>query len=138
MIVRILVVLLCALAIPAPAANFSGKWLLEFEDDRGRTRQRELTLNQVGSEVTGAFASAGSRASGHPTGGEIYGAKVAGDAISFYSWEGHDRPAKIMYEGTMSGDGIEFTVTGSTVRFNIRGEPLDRAGPQKWTAKRTK
>ena len=131
-------ILLGAVAIPALAANFSGKWTMELSDRRGQTTQTAMILNHVGSEVTGSILSGVSASSSSPTDTKIRGGKVEGDAISFYVWIGRDKPVKRVFRGTMSGDEIRFSVTGSTVRFNVRGERLEPRGPQEATAKRTK
>ena len=134
----IITIMLSAFAIPASAVNFSGKWSIELPDRHGRLVQGILTLNQAGSEVTGTGALAVSVSSAWPDGREIRGGKVEGDTITFYVWIGRDKPVKQVYRGTMSGDEIRFTVTGSPVSFNVRGERLDPAGPKEVTATRTK
>ena len=50
--------LIAAVAIPASAANFSGKWAIQSPSGRGGGRGGPtiLTLNQVGNEVTGSIS----------------------------------------------------------------------------------
>ena len=133
-----LTILLGALAAPASAVNFSGRWAMEFSDRPGRTMQVTVLLKQVGSEVTGSVVSMTRASSGSPAGTEIYGGKAEGDTIVFYVWTGRDKPVKRVYRGTLSGDEIRFTVTGNPVRFDVKGRRLDPPGPQVVTAKRTK
>jgi hypothetical protein len=102
-------------AMPAFAANFSGKWALQSSGAGGRGGPTIITLNHVGNEVTGAIAGrAGSGGSGSPVASEILGGKVEGDVLTFYVWTGQDEPTKTTYKGTLSssGDEIQFTVTG--------------------------
>jgi len=129
-------VLLACAAWAASGVNFSGKWVIESAGGRGgQMRQTVLVLNHVGGEVEGTIGARGNAGSGAPTSGtEILDGKVEGDTISFYVWGGRsDRPSKTFYEGTMSGDEITFTVTGSGSGFGGRGQ----SGPQEMTAKRS-
>jgi hypothetical protein len=130
---RIWSILLAAVAIPASAANFSGKWAIQSPAGRGGGRGAPtiLTLNQVGNEVTGSISVRIDAGTSSPVNTEVLGGKVEGEVLSFYVWTGTDQPAKTAYNGTMSpsGDEITFTVTGG------RGQG---AGPQQVTAKRTK
>ncbi len=137
----ILTIFLGVLAVSPSAANFSGKWTMEFADrpDRpGRTTQVTAVLNQVGSEVTGSVVSETRASTGSPAGTEIRGGKAEGDTIVFYAWTGRDKPVKRFFRGTLAGDEIRFIVTGHPVRFDVRGRRLDPLGPQEVTAQRTK
>jgi hypothetical protein len=134
----ILTALMGALAAPASTVNFSGKWTMEISDRPGRTIQATLILTQVGSEVSGSVVVRARASSGSPAGTEIYGGKVEGDVITFYVWTGDDTPVKVLYRGTLSDDEIHFTVTGSPVRFDVRGKRIESPGPQEVTARRTK
>ena len=134
----ILTGLLGVLAVPASAANFSGRWAMELLDRPDRTVQVTLILNQVGSEVTGSAVSRTRASSGSPAGTEIRGGQAEGDTISFYVWTGRDKPVKRVFRGRLSGEEIRFTVTGSPARFDVRGKRLDPLDPQEVTARRTK
>jgi hypothetical protein len=108
-------VLITIAAVPAFAANFSGKWALQNAAGRGgRGGSTVLTLNQAGDQVTGTITLRIDAGTNSPVNNEIWGGKVAGDTLSFYVWTGTDQPAKTSYRGTMSasGDEIVFTVTG--------------------------
>jgi hypothetical protein len=108
-------------------ANFSGKWAIQGGGGRGGGRGggQVLTLNQVGSAVSGEFGSGrgGGGGSTAPVNNEIYDGKVEGMTISFYVWRGNDRPAKTFYKGTLNaaGDEISFTVTGGPTRGGGQG-----------------
>ena len=109
---RLGVLLLGLAAMPAFAVNFSGKWALP---GGGRGGPTILTLNHVGSEVTGSISGRGGNGgSGAPVNTEVLGGKVEGDVLTFYVWTGNDQPLKTTYKGTMSpsGDEIQFMVTG--------------------------
>ncbi|MGQ9633139.1 MAG: hypothetical protein ACUVXB_02740 [Bryobacteraceae bacterium] len=134
--------LLCLLLAIAPlsvwAANFSGSWALQVPRP-GRASQMEtlyLTLNQVGNTVSGHVRAAVPPYSGSPLNTEIWDGKVEGDTISFYVWTGQDRPAKVHYKGILSGEEIQFTITGDAPSFNIRGELSPPAAPRKGIARR--
>jgi hypothetical protein len=133
----IMTALVSALAMGASGLNFSGKWDVQVPDRRGRMQETTLTLNHVGNEVAGSFVTP-REGSGSPASSEIWSGKVEGDTISFYIWTGRDQMVRMMYKGTMSGEQITFTVTGSPVNYNERGERTPPSGPQKVTAKRAK
>jgi len=134
-------VLLLATAIPAAAANFSGKWAVQSAPGRGGARREApvIALIQVGDVVTGTMTMRIDPGTHSPVNEEIWGGKVEGDTISFYVWLGADRPAKTTYTGKLSSSGEEivFSVTG--VPPPVGGIP--GGGPavtQQVTAKRTK
>jgi hypothetical protein len=140
-------VLLAAAALPAAAANFSGKWAIESGAGRGGGRGGPtiLTLNQVGNEVTGTLTLRMDQGSGSPVGQEILDGKVEGDTLTFYVWVGGDEPVKQTYQGTMSGEEITFTVTGGRGGgFGggrggaAAGRGAGAGGTRQMTAKRTK
>ncbi len=111
-------VLLLAAAIPASAANFSGKWAIQGPSGRGGGRREPtvLTLTQAGDVVTGTISVRIDAGTNSPVNDEVWGGKVDGETISFYVWTGTDRPVKTTYKGTMSpsGDEIAFSVTGAS------------------------
>lgn len=134
--------LLCLLLAIAPlsvwAANFSGQWAIQIPRP-GRASQMEtlyLTLNQVGNTVSGHLRAAVPPYSGSPLNTEIWDGKAEGDNISFYVWSGQDRPAKVYYQGVLSGEEIRFTITGGAPSFNIRGELNPPPPPRKGIARR--
>jgi hypothetical protein len=109
------VFLLVIAGLPAFAANFSGKWMIEPPAGRGgRGGPTILVLNQVGNEVTGTVSARGNIGSGSPAYTELFGGKVEGDVISFYAWTGSDEPVKTVYRGVMApnGEEMKLTITG--------------------------
>lgn len=161
---RLAVLLLGFAAIPAFAANFSGKWAIQPATGArgGRGGPTILVLNHVGNEVTGTISGRENAGTGSPVNTEVLGGKVEGDVLTFYVWTGTDQPAKTTYRGTLSasGDEIQFTITGGRGggggmgmmggqgggRGNAGGTatpgatppPAAPAGPQQVTAKRAK
>ena len=108
-------------------ANFSGKWQIEGPAGRGGGRggPQILTLNQVGSDVTGELTGGrgGGGGSAAPVNNEIWDGKVSGNSLTFYIWRGSDRPAKVLYKG-------ELNAAGDQITFQISGGPAGRgAGP---------
>jgi hypothetical protein len=137
---NIVILLLGLAAMPAFAANYSGKWAIQPAAGArgGRGGPTILVLNHVGNEVTGTITARIDAGTGSPVNTEILAGKVEGDVLSFYVWTGTDQPAKTTYKGTMSpaGDEIQFTVTGGRGGGQPgRGQP---SGPQEMTAKRSK
>ena len=131
--------LLCAVAMPASAANFSGKWTMQLPISFGSLKQTitlTLILNQVGNEVTGTLTSTSPFPSGtgSPVGTDILDGKTEGSTISFYVWSGEDQPAKRYYKGTLNGEEINFTSTGGAATPGSGGQ----TAPQQLKAKRTK
>jgi hypothetical protein len=114
--------------------NVSGKWVIQGGGRRGPGPT--LTLNQVGSEVTGELVGGGGGGGGSaaPINNEIFDGKIENGTLSFYVWRGTDQPYKTVYKGTLNaaGDEITFTVTGAPARA---GSP---ATPQTITAKRAR
>jgi hypothetical protein len=108
----ILSFLLAVLAIAAPTANFSGKWVIEGQDRSPGQPVTNLILNQVGNKVTGSISGRTDAFSASPVNTEILDGVVENDTVTFYLWTGLDRPVKAFYKGTISGEEIKFTVTG--------------------------
>ena len=135
------IVLLGLAALPAFAANFSGKWAIQPPTGRGGGRGGPtiLVLNQAGAEVTGAVNARIDVSTASPVNTEIFGGKVEGEVISFYVWTGTDQPAKTQYRGTMSASGeeIEFTVTPGRGESN-QVASAQTGTPLKLTARRVK
>jgi hypothetical protein len=111
-------ILFGAVAFAQPPVNFSGKWTVQNATGRGGGRggPQLLTLNQVGSDVSGELAggAGGGGGSTAPINNELWDGKVTGQTISFYVWRGSDKPVKTYYRGQLNADGdeITFTVTG--------------------------
>ncbi len=128
---------LATAAVPAAAANFSGKWALQSAGGRGGFGGATiLTLTQTGKDVTGTISVRIDAGTNSPVNDEIWGGKAEGDTVTFYVWTGTDQPVKTTYTGTLaaSGDEITFTVTGGRAAAAGRGQ----AASQQITAKRTK
>ena len=114
-----LVLLACALAVVAMAADVSGKWTFETQGRNGAVTNT-LTLKASGSTLTGSLA--GGR------GGEvnISDGKVDGDNISFsVTREFNGNQFTTKYSGKVAGDTINLTIEGP------------RGGPQQVTAKKS-
>lgn len=102
------------LALPALAANFSGRWTLQNAAGPGAGRGATLmVLNQAGDAVTGTVSVRIDLGTNSPVNEEIWAGKVEGNTIAFYVWTGQDQPVRAQYSGTISasGDEIMFTVT---------------------------
>ncbi len=127
-----------AVTASAEGPNVSGKWIMDVPARAGQTRRVTLILNHVGGEVTGTITAAGRPSSASPVYTEVLGGRVRGDTVSFYVWEGTDRPAKVIYEGKILGDEITFVITGGPITYDARGNPNPPPGPRKVTARRSK
>jgi hypothetical protein len=104
--------------------NFSGRWQIEGPAGRGGGRGglQILTLNQVGTDVSGELGSGrGGGGSAAPVNNEIWDGKVSGKSITFYVWRGSDRPAKVLYKG-------ELNAAGDQITFQVTGGPAGRGG----------
>jgi hypothetical protein len=129
----LLLTTLFALTAAAQTVNYSGKWLIEQPGRGGRPQQSILALNQVGTEVTGTLGARYSDSDGSPIHRDILDGKVEGGVLSFYIWTGQDKPVKAFYKGTMSGETIDFAVTGAAATGSGAPAPQSRQ-----LAKRTK
>ncbi len=113
------ILLACAMAFVALAADPSGKWTYETQGRNG-PQTVTLTLSASGGSLTGSIA--GGR------GGEvnISDGKVDGDNISFNvvrEFNGNSITTK--YTGKLAGDTLNLTIEGP------------RGGPQTVTAKKS-
>jgi hypothetical protein len=110
---KLIVFSLVIVAFPLGAANFSGKWLLTRQTGAGGRGPAPtlVTLNQVGSDLTGSVTPPRGNSTGSPANVDILGGKVDGETITFYLWTGLDKPVKNIYQGKLAGDEIVFTVT---------------------------
>jgi len=112
--------ILCAMvALPLTAANFSGKWLFTRQGGGRGNPPVVVTLNQIGSEVTGSLAPPRGNSTGSPAYTDVLGGKVDGDTISFYLWTGLDKPVKNFYQGKLAGEEILFTLTVDGRTFQV-------------------
>jgi hypothetical protein len=105
----------------ACADNCSGKWVLERPGRGGRGSSTVLILNQTGETLRGTIAGGNNASAGSAVSTEIYGGKVEGDTISFYIWQGSDKPWKEHFEGKLSGDEIVFTITSDRPQSQQNG-----------------
>lgn len=117
----------------ASAANVSGKWSIPGGQ---RRPNMVVTLNQVGSRVTGSVTPPRGVSTGSPGNTDILGGKVEGDTVSFYIWNGLDKPYKTHYKGTVSADEMVLTVTAEGAPPPPPGAPQQQASPGQVTAKR--
>jgi hypothetical protein len=130
---RIWSILVAAVAIPASAANFSGRWAIQSAAGRaggGRGAPTILTLNQAGNEVTGSITVRIDPGTSSPVNTEVLGGKVDGEVLSFYVWTGTDQPVKTSYRGTLSPSGEEIAFTVSAGRAGAGGQANVGAQPQ--------
>ncbi len=108
------VVMVCAVAILAVAADVSGKWRAEFTTPDGTQRVNTFTFKVDGDKVTGTVAGAQDDT-------PIKDGKVSGDMISFTA----DRPfGTFMYKGKISGNEIKFAVQFNENNFEITAKRL--------------
>src|SRR6516225_3210343 len=122
------VVALAATFAAQPVPNFSGKWVIQGAGrGGGRGGSQTLTLNQVGTAVTGELVGGGGGGGGSaaPINNELYDGKVDGGTLSFYVWRGTDKPYKVTYTGTLNaaGDEIAFSFTGVPGRGGAPSTP---------------
>lgn len=104
-----IVVIACALAAVAIAADVSGKWRAEFTTPDGTQRINTFTFKVDGDKVTGTVAGTQDET-------PIKDGKVSGDTISFTA----DRPfGAFTYKGRIAGDEIKFAVRFNDNSFEI-------------------
>ncbi|HEV8038977.1 MAG TPA: hypothetical protein VGP62_08950 [Bryobacteraceae bacterium] len=98
-----LILLSCALALAAFAADVTGKWTYEMQGRNG-AMTGTLNLKADGSTLTGTVSGRGGET-------EISDGKIDGDNVSFTvirEFNGNKMTQK--YTGTVTGDGIKFKV----------------------------
>ena len=98
-----LILLSCALALAAFAADVTGKWTYEMQGRNG-AMTGTLNLKADGSTLTGTVSGRGGET-------EISNGKIEGDTVSFTvvrELNGNKMTQK--YTGTVTGDGIKFKV----------------------------
>jgi hypothetical protein len=98
-----LVLLSCALALAAFAADVTGKWTYEMQGRNG-AMTGTLNLKADGGNLTGTVSGRGGDT-------EISDGKIDGDAVSFtVVREFNGNKVTMKYTGTVSGEGIKFKV----------------------------
>jgi hypothetical protein len=98
-----LILLSCALALAAFAADVTGKWTYEMQGRNG-AMTGTLNLKADGSTLTGTVSGRGGET-------EISDGKIDGGTVSFTvvrEFNGNKMTQK--YTGTVTGDGIKFKV----------------------------
>jgi hypothetical protein len=104
-----MLVLGCAIAITAMAADVSGTWRAEFTTPDGTQRVNTFTFKTSGDTVTGTVAGSQDET-------PIKDGKLSGETISFTA----ERPFGTMtYKGKIGGDEIKFTVQFSGNDFQM-------------------
>jgi hypothetical protein len=98
-----LILLSCALALAAFAADVTGKWTYEMQGRNG-AMTGTINLKADGSTLTGTVSGRGGDT-------EISDGKIDGDNVSFtVVREMNGNKVTMKYTGTVSGDGIKFKV----------------------------
>ena len=98
-----LILLSCALALAAFAADVTGKWTYEMEGRNG-AMTGTINLQADGSTLTGTVSGRGGET-------EISDGKNDGDNVSFtVIRELNGNKMTMKYTGTVTGDGIKFKV----------------------------
>jgi hypothetical protein len=114
-----LILLSCALAVAAFAADVTGKWTYEMQGRNG-AMTGTLNLKADGNTVTGTVSGRGGDT-------EISDGKIDGDTVTFtVVREFNGNKATMKYNGTVTGDGI---------KFKVEREGSDRP-PQEFVAKK--
>jgi hypothetical protein len=110
---RLLAIVFFVAALPIFGVNVSGKWTFTRQAARGGRGPAPMvvTLNQVGSELSGSVTPPPGNSTGSPANVEVLGGKIEGDTVSFYIWTGLDKPVRNFYSGKLNGEEILFTVT---------------------------
>ncbi len=93
-------------ALPALAADLSGKWTAEFDTQVG-PQKYTFQLTVAGEKVTGKalFERMGEKGEA-----ELLEGKLVGDVVSFVeTFDAMGSPVRIEYTGTLKGDEIAFT-----------------------------
>jgi hypothetical protein len=98
-----LILLSCALAFAAFAADVTGKWTYETQGRNG-PMTGTLNLKADGNTVTGTVSGRGGET-------EISDGKIDGDNVSFtVVREFNGNKMTMKYTGTVTGEGIKFKV----------------------------
>ena len=93
-------------ALPALAADLTGKWTAEFDTQVG-PQKYTFNLAVAGDKVTGkaSFERMGEKGEA-----DLLEGKLVGDKVSFVeTFDAMGSPMRIVYEGTLKGDEIAFT-----------------------------
>jgi len=98
-----LIMLSCALALAAFAADVTGKWTYEMQGRNG-AMTGTINLKADGGTLTGTVSGRGGDT-------EISDGKIDGDNVSFTVVREFNGNKMVMkYTGTVMGDGIKFKV----------------------------
>jgi hypothetical protein len=104
------------LALPATAADVTGKWKAEFTTPDGTQRVNTFTFKVDGGTLTGSVAGAQDET-------PIKDGKVSGDDLSFTA----DRPfGTFTYTGKIGGDSIKFKVVFNDQTFEMTAKRVPR------------
>ena len=115
-----LVLLSCALALAALAADVTGKWTYEMQGRNG-AMTGTLNLKADGDKVTGTVSGRGGET-------EISDGKIDGDTVTFtVVREFNGNKVNMKYTGKVSEDGI---------KFKVEAEGSDRP-PREFVAKKS-
>ncbi len=117
MLVLSTVLLLTLTALPALAANVTGKWTAEAKDPDGNPGMITYVFKQEGIQLTGTVALSDETAN-------ISNGKVDGDKISFAAVFGF---GTITHTGTVQGDEITMTVKSDNQDFPMHELTLKRS-----------
>lgn len=106
-------------AVPAFAADITGKWKAEYQGPDGNSRTNVFTFEVKGETVTGSVTS-----SMAPEPAKIEEGTLKGDAIAFKLTRTFDgNQIKLSYAGTVKGDEMPLKVSadagGQTFEFDI-------------------
>jgi hypothetical protein len=95
-----------SLALPALAADVTGKWTTEFDSQVGKQKYT-FDLKVDGEKVTG---KAHYERMGQAGDADLQEGKLVGDKISFVeTFDAMGQSVRIEYTGTVKGDEIAFT-----------------------------
>ena len=108
-----------ATAVPAFAADITGKWKAEFQGPDGNSRTNVFTFEVKGEAVTGTVTS-----SMAPEPAKIEEGTLKGDAVAFKVTRTFDgNTIKLSYTGTVKGDELPLKVSaeagGQSFDFDI-------------------
>ena len=109
-----ILLLACAAAMLAMAADVSGKWRAEFTTPDGTQRTNTFTFKVIGDTLTGTVAGTQDET-------PIKDGKISGETISFTA----DRPfGAFTYKGKISGDEIKFAVQFADNSFDMTAKRI--------------
>ena len=116
-----LILLSCALALAAFAADVTGKWTYEMQGRQG-AMTATLNLKAEGGTLTGTVSGRGGET-------EISDGKIDGDNVSFnVIREFNGNKMTMKYTGKVTDDGIKFKVEAEGTNRPAREFVAKRAG----------